>query len=138
MVLSFIRSHSNDVFNVSHPKGLIFVIRLRVGLIHLRQHKFKHSLLDALNRICVCGFDIERWIHFFLHCSRFANKKQNLLLKIERMVPDIFRKTNTSITSMLLNGNPSFSADLKPIYSIYLLTTYYPRKRSETALFTET
>ena len=136
IVLNFIRSHSNDVLNVSHPKALFFLIRLRVVLIHLRYHKFKHSFLDALNRTCVCGLDIKTWIHFFLHCSRFTYKKQNLLLKIERMVPDIFRKTNTSITSMILN--PSFSADLKPIYSIYLLTKYYPRKRFESALFTET
>ena len=33
-------------------------------------------------------------------------------LKIERIIPDICRKSDTSITSILLSGNPSFSAEL--------------------------
>ena len=70
-ILNLIRPRSNDVFNVSQPKGLIFLTRLRVDLSHLRKHKFKHSFLDALNPICTCDFDIETLNHFFLHCPRF-------------------------------------------------------------------
>ena len=74
-ILNFIRPRSNDVFNVSHPKGLIFLTRLRVGLNHLREHMFKHSFLDTLNPICTCGFDIETLNHFFFHCPRFTNER---------------------------------------------------------------
>ena len=114
-ILNFIRPRSNDVFNVSHPKGLIFLTRLRVGLSHLREHKFKHSFLDTLNPICICGFDIETLNHFFLHCPRFTNERQNLLLKIERIILAISRKTDTSIASILLYGDPS------PAYSISII-----------------
>ena len=40
-ILNFIRPCSNDIFNVSHPKGLIFLTRLRADLSHLSEHKFK-------------------------------------------------------------------------------------------------
>ena len=35
-ILNFIRPRSNDAFNVSHQKRLIFLTRLRVGLSHLK------------------------------------------------------------------------------------------------------
>ena len=80
--------------------------------LSFKKYKFKHCFLDTRNPICACGFDTETLNNFFLHCPRFTNEKQNLLLKIERIIPDIFRKTDTSITSILLYGDPSFSAEL--------------------------
>ena len=136
--LNIIRPRSNDVLNVSHPKGIIFLTRLHVVLSHLREHKFKHCFLDTLNPICTCSFDIETLNHFFLHCPRFTNERQNLLLKIERIMPDISRKTDTSITSALLYGVPSFSAELNTsILNLsidYILST----KRVESTLFKTT
>ena len=109
-------------------KGLTFLTRFPVGLNHLREHKFKHSFLDTLNPICICSFDVETLYHFFLHCPKFANERQNLLLKIERIFPDIFKKTDASVTSLLHYDNPSFRLNLTPKYSIHLLNTYYPQK----------
>ena len=54
-------------------KDELFFTHLRVGLSHLRDHKFKPSFLDTLNPICTCGFDIETLNHFFLRCPRFNN-----------------------------------------------------------------
>ena len=85
---------------------------LGVGLCHLREHQFEHSFLDTLNRICVCGFDIETLNHLFLQCPIFTNERQSVLLKIESIISDIFRKTDTSITSIPLYGDPSFSSKL--------------------------
>ena len=137
-ILNFAGPRSNDVFNVSHPKGLIFLTHFRIGLSHIREHKFKHTFLDTPNPICICGFDIETLNHFLLHCPSFTNEGKNLLLKIERIIPDIFRKTDTSITSIILYGNPSISAEVNTHIlksSIdYILST----KRFESALFTET
>ena len=123
------RPRSNDVFNVSHPKGLIFLARLRVGLSHLREHKFKYSFLDTLNNICTSGFDIETLNNFFLHCPRFTNEGQNLLLMIERIIHDILRKpTLVSIHQYFLMAIRVFQLNLTSTYSVYLLTTYYPQK----------
>ena len=104
-ILNFTRPHSKDVFDVSHPKGLIFLIRLHEKTISL------NSFLDTFHLICIWGFDIETLNYFFLHCLRSTNERQSLLLKIERIIADIFRKTDSSITSILLYGDPRFSAE---------------------------
>ena len=79
---------------------------------------------------------------------RFTNEWQNLLLKIKRIILNIFRKTNTSVTSILFYGGPIFSAELNtnilnssidyilstktPTYSIHLLITYFLQKHQHT------
>ena len=136
--MNFIRPRSNDVFNVSHPKGLIFLTRLRIDLNHLKEHKFKHSFLDTLNPICTCGFDTETLNHFFLQCPRFTNERQNLLLKIEKNIPAISKKTDTSITSILLYDDPSFSAELNTNILNLSIDCILSTKRFESNLFTET
>ena len=42
-ILKFIRPSANSLFNCHNPKGIKFITRLRLGLSHLRQHKFKHN-----------------------------------------------------------------------------------------------
>ena len=117
--LNYVRPCSKDAFNVYHPKRLIVQARLRVGVTHLREHKFKHSFLNICNPICFCGFDIKTFNHFFPHCPRFTNERENLLLKIDSIIVDILRKTENSITSMLLYNDPSFSPELN-INILYL------------------
>ena len=78
-ILTFIRPRFNNVFNISHPKGRSFPTCLRIGLSYLRKYKFKHSSLDTLNPICICGFDMETLNHFFLHYPIFP--KKNLLIE---------------------------------------------------------
>ena len=58
-ILKFIRPAPKRVFNCENHRGIKLITRLRVGLSHLREHKFKHSFQDTLNSICSCGFDIE-------------------------------------------------------------------------------
>ena len=140
-IISFIRPRSNDVLNVSHPKGLILLTLFCVGLCHLREHKFKFSFLDRLSPICIYGFGIETLNHFFLHCPRFTKpSRQKLLLKIERKTPDIFRKTCARISLILLYGDPSFSAEFDTnILNILIHITYIASsKRFEFTVFTET
>ena len=137
-ILNFARARSNDVFNVSHPKGLNFLTRLRVGLSHLRGHEFKHDVLDTLNPICVCGFDIETLNHFFLHCLRFTNESQNLLLKIKGIIPDVYRKTDASIISILLYGDRSFLAELTTNILNLSIDYTLSTERFKSALFIET
>ena len=58
-ILKFIRPSSNSIHNFINAKRLRFITRLRLGLIHLREHKFNHSFQDALNLLCSCGLDTE-------------------------------------------------------------------------------
>ena len=79
----------NKIFQCHDPKGIKLVTRLRLGLSHLREHKFKHSFQDTLNLLCSCGVDIETTSHYFLHCSLFHAERSSLLNNINEIDSNI-------------------------------------------------
>ena len=95
------------------------------------------KVVIALSPIFICGFDIETLNHFLLHCPRFTNQRQKPLLKIESIFPNIFRKADTSITSVLLYCYPSFSAELKTNMFNSSIDYILYAKRFESAIFTD-
>ena len=70
-LLQFVRPSPKSLFNCHIPKGIKYEIRSRLGLSHLREHKFKHSFQDTLNPFCDCGCEIETTAHFPLHFPLF-------------------------------------------------------------------
>ena len=74
-ILKFIRSSPNSTFNVHNPHGIKLLTRLRVGLSHLREHKFRRNFQDSLDPFCNWGRHIETTIHFFLH--KLLKSKKN-------------------------------------------------------------
>ena len=72
----------NSISNVSNSLGLTYLTRLRVGLSHLREHKFHHNFRDSLNPTCNCGSAIESTKHYLLHCSNFKNQRQSQNVRI--------------------------------------------------------
>ena len=64
-ILAFIRPAANSTFHCHSPDGLKLITRLRLGLSHLRFHKFKHNFQDFLNPICSCG-TFETTIYYLL------------------------------------------------------------------------
>ena len=103
-ILKFIRVSQNRVYNWYNPKGIKLLTRLRVGLSHLREHKFKHSFQDTLNPICNCGEDIETTSHYLLHCQDYLEERKTLLNTIICIVPNIFDFNNDQLTEILLYG----------------------------------
>ena len=63
-ILKFIRLGPNKVYNVHNPTGLKLSTRLRLGLSHLRAHKFSHNFSDCLDELCICGTNIEHYEPF--------------------------------------------------------------------------
>ena len=84
-ILSFIRPLPNKVLNSNNPQGLKLLTRLRLGVTHLRCHKFKHNFLDTINPLCSCGSDIETTLRFFLYCSNFMECRNTLLSEISEI-----------------------------------------------------
>ena len=82
-ILKFIRPSANSLFNCHNPKGIKNITRMRLGLSHLRDHKFKHSFQDSLNPLCNCGSDIESTAHFLLHCPMYITERHSLLSTIK-------------------------------------------------------
>ena len=69
-LLEFIRTLPNSIFDIYNPCGIKLLTRLRLGLSHLSEHKFKYGFNDTINPICISGGDIESINHFFLHCPK--------------------------------------------------------------------
>ena len=77
---------------------------MRVGLSHLREHKFKHSFQNTLNLISNCGEDIETTSHYLLHYPDYLGERKTLLNTISCIVPNIFDFNNDQLTEILLYG----------------------------------
>ena len=73
-LLKFIRPSGNSVFSCQNLRGVKLLTRLRLGLSHLREHKFKHDFQYTLNPVCSCGNNIETLAHFLLHCPHCCNE----------------------------------------------------------------
>ena len=91
--------------DIHNPKGIKLITRLRLGLSHLREHKFKHSFQDTINPLCNCGQDIESATHFFRHCPFFINERHTLLSTIRSLDCKLLDFTDSDLTQMLLFGN---------------------------------
>ena len=107
-ILIFVRPRSNSIFSIHNTQGVKYLNRLRVGLSHLREHKFKNGFLDTINALCSCGQGVESTKHFFLHCIFFANSRAALLQKISEIEKSILNENDDSIIESLLFGKPNF------------------------------
>ena len=106
-ILSFIRPKANSIFNCNSSKGLKFFTRLRLGLSHLREHKFKHSFQDSINPLCSCSLDIESTIHSYLHCPQFTIERHTLLNTISQIDNKLLDSYESNLLQHLLFGDPS-------------------------------
>ena len=46
---------SKPIYNSHNPIDLKLLTRLRLGLSHLNEHKFKHNFQDCKNLLCMCS-----------------------------------------------------------------------------------
>ena len=111
-ILKFIRPSPNKIFQRHNPKEIKLVTRLRLGLSHLREQKFKHTFQDTLKPVCSCGVDIETTSHYFLHCPLFHAERSSLLNYINEIDSTIFNKSDSVVTRILLYGNESFKDEV--------------------------
>ena len=110
-ILKFIRPSANSLFNCHNPKGIKFITRLRLGLSHLREHKFKHSFQDSLNPFCSCGLDIESTAHFLFHCPTYIIKRRTLLSTLVNIDNNLLDLCEPVLIRTLLFGSNSFDTD---------------------------
>ena len=107
-ILKFIRSSPDSTHNCFNTKGIKYLTRLRLGLSHLPEHKFKHGFFDSLNPICNCRLDIETMCHFLLHCPNFINERTLLLNNVSRITKDALPSCETAFVKLPLYGHNSF------------------------------
>ena len=77
---------------------------MRVGLSHLREHKFKFSFQSTLKPICNCDEDIENSSHYLLHSPDYLQERITLLNTVSCIVPNISHLNNAQLTDIILHG----------------------------------
>ena len=70
-LLNVIRPSENKIFNIHDQVGIKLLTRLRLGLSHLLEHKFRHNFEDTLNLLCSCSNEAKTMLHFFQQCQFF-------------------------------------------------------------------
>ena len=103
--MEFIRPSPNSIFDIYNPHVIKLLTRLRLGLIHLNENKFKHGFSDTINPLCICGGDIESINHFFLHCPKYCKARQTLFDNIQSIDKMLFSQNESSLTHLLLYGD---------------------------------
>ena len=101
-ILKFTRPSQNRVYNWHNPKGCKSLTRLRVGISHLHEHKFKQSYQETLNLMCNCGKDIEALSHYLLHCPDYLQERMILLNTVSSIVPNIADFNHDQLTEIRL------------------------------------
>ena len=102
-ILSLIRASPNSTFKCDNPRGIKLLPRLRLGLSHLREHKFKHSFQDSLDPFCSCGKgEVETSSHCLLHYSNYSEERLGLLNTIRNIDMSVLQLSDSKFTSVLL------------------------------------
>ena len=79
-------------------------MRLRLGFIHLREHKFRHNFPNSSK--CICGDGDETTEHFLLRCHHFANTRSALLEQVSDILQtDIKVLPEHGLVEILLCGD---------------------------------
>ena len=111
-LLNFIRPCANSIFDIHNPLGIKLLTRLRLGLSHLHEHKFRHWFQDTLNPLRECGKDIESTMHLFLHSTNFLIPRQTLFQQIRNIDDSILSQSETQLNQALLYGNQNYHSSI--------------------------
>ena len=110
--MEFIRPSPNSIFDIYNPYGIKLLTRLRLGLSHLNEHKFKHGFNDTITFICIWGGDIESINHFFLHCPEYCEARPALFDNIQSIDKMLLSQNESSLTHLLLYGDPKHNSNV--------------------------
>ena len=108
-ILSLIRASPNSTFKRDNPREIKLLSRLKLGLSHLREHKFKHSFQDSLNTFCSCGKgEVKTSSHYLFQCSNYLEERLALLNTIKNIEMSTLQQSDSKFTGVLLFGDTSF------------------------------
>ena len=133
-ILNFIRPSPNSIFTCHNPKALKFLTRLRLGLSHLRYHKFKHNFQDSLNPLCNCGLLAETTSHYLLHCPLIADERKTFLSNIKSINHKFLEQNDSTLTQTFLYGDPASSVETNTLILNAAIQYVLSSKRFEEAL----
>ena len=113
VILNFTILEPNQIFNVDSSEGLELLTRIRIGLSHLADQKFRHNFQDCINPVCSCSQEIETSTHFLLLCSHYHCARQTLFEKVKKIDSSILKQNDQVVTKFLLFGDEELNSTQK-------------------------
>ena len=90
--------------------GIKYLTRLRLGLSHLNDHKFRHNFQDCLNPLCPCSLEVESTIHYLLHFQYYNDIRKTLLDTVKNITSiSVSNLSDEYLVNLLMYGYPSYS-----------------------------
>ena len=135
ILLSFIRSVQNKIYNIFDPEGLKFLTRLHVGLSPLNAHRFRHNFQDCLNPLCPCSLEIEDTAHYLLHCRHFSTQRANLMNSVKSVFQSFELLSENNKKDLLLFSDSRFDENKNKVILEATLTFIKKYERFTGSLF---
>ena len=110
-LLKFLRPKGFSVYGIHNPLGLKLLVRLRVGLSHLREHKFNHNFQDTLNPLCSCNIETESTSHYLLRCHFFDAYRKTFFDSLNNIDHCLSNLAENELTNIALYGSDTFDLD---------------------------
>ena len=135
-ILKFIKIHPKKFFDCYNHREIRLMTQLRLGLSHIREHKF-NNFQNCISPLCCCGMDIESSSHFFPHCPLLDDKRVTLLSTLSKIYCKIIETNESSLTETLLFGSSLFHSKKDSlILKTHPLITFHPLKDSKNPCLT--
>ena len=112
IILNFLRSRENSVFEVHDIIGVKLLIRLRSNFIHLNEHKFRHNFHDTINLMCSCGKEPETTLHHLLRYDLYSIYRLELLNDIYNLSGSLKNSSEEKLLKILLYGAEDFTSQM--------------------------
>ena len=117
-----------------NPQGLKFLTRLRLGLSHLNEHRFRHNFKDCVNPLCSCSLEVENTLHF-LHCHHYSTFCMGLMNKVNQIDENFSYLSDDNKVRLLLYGDSRFDDNKNNFILSASITYILEIERFSTSLF---
>ena len=99
--LDFFKVNARSLYGSQQPIGTKLLTRLRVGLSHLRAHKFSHNFQDTFHPFCPCSFHEKETVeHYLLYCPSHITSREVLFETLNKYI------------SLVTLVNPKYTCEL--------------------------
>ena len=112
MLLKFIRPIGNGTYKIYDQLGIKSLTRLRLGLSHLSEHKFRHNVADSLNPLCSCYLETDSTLYFFLRCQSYTTLRRALMTDLKNINDAIMSLNESDLLHVILYGSKKFDNNM--------------------------
>ena len=138
-LLNLTRSCAISIFDIHNLLGIKLLARLRLGLSHLHEHKFKHCFQDTLNPLCECDKHIESTMHFFSHCTNLLIPRKPFFKKLGKLMIASYLKDNqnyhSSISRLIIISTIEHVVSTKRFKCLLLIKVFFVKKAGSKTSF---